>query len=268
MSTKKVLIIGANSQIGSFLFNYLELKGTEVYGTTRRRELITQSNKYIYLDLLSDGEIKNIEDFDIAIFCAGITGIEFCEQNKSLSNLINVTYTIQLIKKLIRKNIKVLFLSSNKVFNGTKSFYKYSDLTSPNTTYGLQKTIVENSFLNSNFCTLRLTKVLTNESPMLQEWGKCIREKKRIKLSCSSFISPISLNEVGEAVQMIIKMEIEGNAKHGNIYHLGGKEELSLFHFAQDHLKNNFQSGHLLVEKSNKYFGKKVYNSLETYLPS
>ncbi len=60
MSTKKALIIDANSQIGSFLFNYLELNGTEVYGTTRRRELITQSNKYIYLDLLSDGEIKNI----------------------------------------------------------------------------------------------------------------------------------------------------------------------------------------------------------------
>jgi len=268
LSTKKVLIIGANSQIGSFLFNYLELNGSEVYGTTRRRELITQSYKYIYLDLLTDGDIKNIKDFDIAVFCAGITGIEFCEQNKALSNLINVTYTIQLIKKLLNKNIKVLFLSSNKVFNGTKSFYKYSDLTSPNTTYGLQKTIVENSFINSNFSTLRLTKVLTNESPMIQEWGKCIKENKRIKLSCSSFISPISLNEVGEAVQMIIKMEIAGNAKHGNIYHLGGQKELSLFHFAQDYLKDNFQYSHVLVEKSNKYFGKKVYNSLETYLPS
>jgi hypothetical protein len=67
---------------------------------------------------------------------------------------------------------------------------------------------------------------------------------------------------------MIIKTEIGGNAKHGNIYHLGGQKELSLFDFAQNHLKNNFQSSHLLVEKSNKYFGKKVYNSLETYLPS
>jgi len=268
MSVKKVLIIGANGQIGKFLLKNLDLNGAEIYGTTRRRELIAQDDRYIYLDLISNCNIKNFECFDIAVFCAGITSIKFCEQNKSSSNLINVTYTNQLIKKLIETNIKVLYLSSNKVFNGNKPFCKFSDLTSPNTVYGLQKTIVENSFMNSNFCTLRLTKVLSNESPMIQEWTEYIKENKKIKLSCSTFISPISLTEVGEAVKMIIKTQIEGNEKYGNIYHLGGRKEISLFHFAQDYLKNNFQSGHLLVEKSNKNFGKKIYNSLETYLPT
>lgn len=266
--SKKILIIGANSQIGSFLFEYLQSSYVEVYGTTRRKDLISQTNKYIYLDLLSNVNLKKIRNIDIAIFCAGITGVKFCEKNKYLSNLVNVTYTTQLINNLLNLNIRVLFLSSNKVFNGSKAFYKYNDMLSPNTTYGLQKAMVENSITDSNFYTLRLTKVLTKENSMIQEWQKCVNAEKKIRLSNNSFISPISLKDVGDAVNLIIQTEMQDNVELGNIFQLGGREELSMFHFAQEYFTNNSQAQKLLVEKVNWKFQKNVYNSLETYLPN
>ena len=67
----------------------------------------------------------------------------------------------------------IIYLSSHAVFNGEKAFYNHNDTTCPITVYGKHKNEVENYLtknIKKNSCILRLTKVITNNTPFNKKW--------------------------------------------------------------------------------------------------
>ncbi len=57
MNNKVVFITGASSGIGAECFKYLENKGYTVFGTTRKKDLL--SNKMLYMDVQDEASIKS-----------------------------------------------------------------------------------------------------------------------------------------------------------------------------------------------------------------
>jgi len=264
---KKFLIIGINSQIGNYLYLNLKQTGYKFFGTTRRIENLRKANNLIYLDLAKAPLVSPSENFDFAIFCAGVTDLDFCDKNLSESKVINVTNTIKSIEVLLSRNTQVIFLSSNLVFEGAQSFYKYLDKTAPITEYGKMKAYVENSFKEPNFSTLRLTKVLTEDAKFLKEWNNCIQQGKEIFAYKNCFISPISLEQVLEAVHQLVGLTSSQKIELGGVFQLGGNSELSYFDFAHAYFNNNERALHLIRGVNNPNVEKNQYNSLETFLP-
>ena len=144
MSSKKVLIVGVDSIIGSALEKALISDGYCVTGSTRRLSPLTYNRIYLDLGDPSYINLSNIS-FDIAVICGAITSLGICEDYSSTSRKINVDGTVKL-GNLIKQSGAFNFLSTNLVFDGTKPHYLADDPPNPLTEYGKQKAEVENLF--------------------------------------------------------------------------------------------------------------------------
>ena len=97
----KILILGADSKIGSYLKRYLDKK-YQVITTTRRKDLVSENS--IYLDLEDPENFKKNKFFDYkaAIFCAAITNQKFCEDNINLAKkLVKAAKPLELFGQLL-----------------------------------------------------------------------------------------------------------------------------------------------------------------------
>ncbi len=257
---RKILIVGINSYIGSNLSKYFKRKNFEVYGTTNKK--IKTNKKNIYLNLKKPKFNFINTKIDFAIICASITNIQKCESAPVQAKIVNVTNTIKLIEYLNSKSIFTLYISSNLVFSGKKSFNNIKEKTNPISKYGKYKLLVEKfikSRLYKNYSILRLTKVISDKSELIKKLKKKIKQKKYISYEKDYFISPIKIEKV---CIVIFKLLIN---KNNGIFQLGGKKEYNLNDFIKVHLKKKNYLIKNLNKKKTKW--KNYKNSLETFLP-
>ena len=126
--------------------------------------------------------------------------ISFCEKNSLEAYKINVEGTLKLIKKLKNNVLKIIFLSSDYVFDGKKGNYNDTDKTDPNTVYGKHKKIIEDEIkkLTNNFLVLRLSKIYglkKGDNTIFGVANQLRKEKKfllpKINFSAEAFIDDL-----------------------------------------------------------------------------
>ena len=145
MAKKKIIITGANGYIGSNLKKFFEDKGFEVFSFALESP---KNKKFFQVDLADEkkvlGLVRKISP-EIIIHTAGISSLTACEKNKEL----NVKMTSNLIGAIKKTDpeIKLIFLSSDYVFDGEKGNYKEKDKRSPKTCYGKNKHDCENEII-------------------------------------------------------------------------------------------------------------------------
>jgi len=257
-----ILVIGANSQIGSAIIKN-QLNGYySVYGTTRHADR-TDENTLFY-DLAEPELNLDFSKYDCVIICAAITNIAHCEADQQTCEQINITNTLALIKKCIDFNCFVIFLSSSAVFDGSKQFYKHTDQPNPNTSYGISKHTVENYIqsLNTNdACVLRLTKVISDNSRFIQNWKAAAENGDEIIAFSNIFISPIAIKDVLEAILILVQRKTSG------IFQLGGSEDISFLDYAKKIFRSSPKILSQVVETLAIDPINSKYNSLATFLP-
>ena len=262
ITNNNILVIGANSQIGSAIIKN-QLNGYySVYGTTRHADR-TDENTLFY-DLAEPELNLDFSKYDCVIICAAITNIAHCEADQQTCEQINITNTIALIKKCVDFNCFVIFLSSSAVFDGSKQFYKHTDPPNPNTSYGISKHTVENYIqsLNTNdACVLRLTKVISDNSRFIQNWKADAENGDKIIAFSNIFISPIEIQDVLEAILILVQR------KNSGIFQLGGSEDISFLDYAKKIFRSSPKILSQVVETLAIDPIKSKYNSLATFLP-
>lgn len=213
-----VLIIGADSFIGSSLINYLiKIPEFNVLGTSRKL-----GSKYFYLDLTNDEKTwPKLDKLDSIVICAGITNIEQCQKNESLSEAINVIGLKKIISNYKSKKTKVIFFSTNHVFNGKKSFVQESDKTEPINIYGIHKALSEQIILENNGVILRLSKVIGPNFKLFEDWILRLKKGKKIIAYNNLHVSFVPLNSLVNTLSVVIKNECNG------IIHLSGSENMA-----------------------------------------
>ena len=222
------LVIGADSAIGSNLFNLLNTIGRNVWGTTRRHKEVNE--RKIFLDLSNDlTDWHSPYSFSVIFVCAGITSIKQCQENPEQSSKINVSNTIQIIKKLVADGSFVVFLSTNDVFDSKKPFRKIEEVVCPITEYGKQKVEVERylSSLGENASIIRLTKVIHPHTRLFKEWLLKLRGNEQIHPFNNKFFSPIPLSFVTKVLIQIAESKLSG------ISHISGDKDITYTEAAQ-----------------------------------
>ena len=137
-----MLLIGGNSEIGAATACYLKAQGLPVRATTRRRDHVSADRPF--LDLAAE-----LDDWEppsgtrSACILAAVARLAACAADPAGSALINVTRMLTLIERLIARDIHVLFLSTNQVFDGSTPDVEPDAPTCPSSEYGRQKACVE-----------------------------------------------------------------------------------------------------------------------------
>lgn len=223
-----VLIVGSDGQIGSALLEHLKTKKFKVDGTSRKQKVAQDK---LFFDMAEPKLNIKLHDYDCVILCAAMTSINECEQNVNLCEKINLLNTITLIEQCVSSKVFVVFLSSIAVFDGKKPFYKYTDPTNPITKYGSCKAAVEDYILKqpaNAACVLRLTKVITPQTPFIQSWRDNAAVGQEIKAFSNCLLSPLGIGDVIASIELLIEQKVSG------VFQLGINEEISFYQYARE----------------------------------
>lgn len=217
-----MLVVGSDSLLGGSLMRYLKVSGRKVFGTTRRRERV--DHQHIYLDLIGDVEKWGMPfPVDVAFFCAGITRLADCRLDPPTSRRINVEGVSKIAKNFISRGVFVVYLSTDKVFDGSKFRTNPNEAYSFRTEYGRQKAEAETELrsLGESVSIVRLTKVLTSEDPLLISWAKALERGERIYPFDDLLMSPVLLSDVISVLDRIAEKRLSG------IFQISSSDEIS-----------------------------------------
>lgn len=214
----KILLIGNTGFIGTVLYNFLK-KEYEVTGINSQSLDITDCN------ILKNFIINN--SFDLIILCAACKDIKKLENNPDYAYQINTQPA-----KIISQNSKsrIVFISTDYVFDGQKGSYKDTDKTNPTTIYGktkndAEKNIQENS---SNYTIIRTAAVLGKGSLFFDWLLNCLKQEKEIEIFEDCYFSPTPVNFLCEIIEHAIN-----DTNPPRIIHAVCEKKLSRFELAQ-----------------------------------
>jgi len=142
----KIYVLGSSGFIGTALVKKLA-EHNESFLTVGRE------NSDIHLEL---GEChQNLTNAaqggDVVIFLSAISSPEICNNQRELAERINVTTTIDLIRKLLLKDVRVVFSSTDVVFGCSVGISDDNSEAFPFGVYGEMKARVENEFSDNKF---------------------------------------------------------------------------------------------------------------------
>ena len=135
----KYLITGYNGQLGYDIKNELLKRGVfedNILAIDKAEMDITDREQVFDV----------IKDFspDVIFHCAAWTAVDKAEDNKELVNLVNVVGTRNVVDASIEVGAKILYMSTDYVFDGTKDgIYLVDDRVNPKSVYGMTKYLGE-----------------------------------------------------------------------------------------------------------------------------
>lgn len=201
-------MIGGTGLIGRSLANYFS---THNYSLTISSRQNRENHPFIDLSY-------SVKSYDLpqnishAFICAARTSIEECRLNPKEAHIINVQQTEVLAKQLVCQGSRVIFLSSDAVYDGSKPYREPSEDYSPITEYGKQKAEIEKRLLklSDKITIVRLTKVLSCQSLLIAEWIKDLKNNINIYPYNNMMLSPVSLSFVTDVLANCINTECSG----------------------------------------------------------
>lgn len=226
----KCLVVGGDGFIGSKLVERLHSLCSSVTATTKLGH-----GSSVKLDLSSSLDISswsNPSEGGWVFLCAGVTSIAACDAEPRTSHEVNVANTLLLAKKLYASGARIIFLSSNAVFDGTTERPEEDAPYCPTTEYGRQKTATEKCLLGlsggtGSVAIVRLSKVLAPTSGVTKDFMKRLASREPCPALNDLRISPISLSYTLDAILAIAMNE------HSGVFHLSGTEEMTYADFAR-----------------------------------
>lgn len=187
----RVLVIGAGGAIGSAVAARLEAAGTAVARTTRRGD-----SADIPLDLAAlPTAWSPPPGISAAVLCAAVTSTEACRDLPDEARRVNVEGTLKLASRLADAGARLVFLSTNLVFDGSTPFTPATATRCPRTAYGRMKAEAEEQLLALGGTTVvRLTKVIGRTLPVIDRWRDSLGRGEPIRPLSDLVIAPVSLH--------------------------------------------------------------------------
>jgi len=183
--------------LGGALTASLSASSADVVGTALQPSGHTAD--CLRLDLTEPREAWPIPDrVAVAYLLAAIPSLEACRRDPAGSRLINVERTLTLARLLSERGARVVFPSTNLVFDGEVPRRASDDPASPRTEYGRQKAEAERLLLalGDRITIVRLTKVVAPAMPLLARWRDALGRGETIRPFTDMVMAPIPLDFV------------------------------------------------------------------------
>ncbi|MBX7204320.1 MAG: dTDP-4-dehydrorhamnose reductase [Bacteroidia bacterium] len=230
----KVVVTGANGQLGADVVSYFRAQGNEVIPFTHADLDITDT----------DAVTKAIMSVkpDVVINTAAYHHVEHCENNPDIARAVNATAVGFLAQLGAKENFRLIHISTDYVFDGEKKApYVETDAVNPLNVYGQTKAEGEKLVIaaSPNHAVVRISAIYGTE-PCRAKGGmnfiklmlKLAKEKDQLQVVNNEFVSPT--NTLAIAAQLY-KIAATPNAT--GILHSTSEGQCSWYEFAMEIFK-------------------------------
>jgi dTDP-4-dehydrorhamnose reductase len=249
----KILIIGANGQVGNEIFKLFKKKKYNCIPISRKEWDMSINPEYGYT---LTKEYKP----EIIINAAAYTDVEKAENDINNLSLVNVKSLEFLLKGCKEFDIPFIHISSDYVFDGMKNKpYLEYDVANPINEYGKSKLSGENLVQQcSSYLILRTSWVFSKKG---KNFVNTIKEKlnnnENLKIISDQFGNPTSANSIANCLLKIIEKYKKEKEFISGIYHFTGLEKVSWYEFAV-FLKNILNSKSKINQCNTEDYPSKV----------
>ena len=231
-----ILLTGATGLLGSYVVRSWRGSGN-LLGIYKGNYNVPDDRnvRYLSVDVRDREKLQRIFEkypIDVVLHAAGEARVDFCEKNYELAYSANVTGTENIAGMCRAHKSKMVYISTNAVFDGTKPLYREEDEPNPMNSYGRIKLecekLVGGSF--DDFLIVRPILMFGWNRPQEREnvatWIlRKLRQGEQIKLVDDIYDNPLYALQSAEC---IIKL-VEKNKK--GVYHIGGGDVVNRYQF-------------------------------------
>jgi dTDP-4-dehydrorhamnose reductase len=225
---KKILVTGADGQVGNKLVNIGNCNELEIIGYCKSKLDITCKDSIL-------AEIKKTQPA-LIINAAAYTNVDMAETNEKEAFLINHYGVENIANVCAQSNIPLFHISTDYVFDGTKnSSYKESDSVAPINTYARSKLAGELAIrkILKKYLILRTSWVFSErKSNFLKTIIKLAKTKKEIEVVNDQYGGPTSAKSIAKVLLDLSKVEFNNKFEWG-IYHFCQGPYVSWYEFAK-----------------------------------
>ncbi len=219
----KILVTGANGQLGLELKDLLPREGHEVMALARKE-----------LDISDATAVRRtIEEHgpDLVVNAAAYTNVDGCETETELAYAVNALGPRNLSQSCERRGCELLHVSTNYVFDG-RGGRPYEPFDSPNpiSAYGRTKLAGEEyvKHLSSQWYVVRTAGVYGEGHNFVRTMLRVGRERDSLKVKDDEYGSPTYARDLAEGIAEII-----GSGLYG-VYHVTNSGSCSWYEFARE----------------------------------
>jgi UDP-4-amino-4,6-dideoxy-N-acetyl-beta-L-altrosamine transaminase/dTDP-4-dehydrorhamnose reductase len=229
---RKLLITGVSGLLGNNLAYYFKDK-YEVLGLYNSYPVNIGGIYTERCDISNEGSIKKIiNEFrpSVIIHCASLTNIDQCEADKNLTKKINVLSTRNIAENIIDKDIKLLYISTDAVYDGVKGDFSERDKVSPLNYYGRSKYEGELEVARAANHLIFRTNIFgwnIQDKKSLGEWMlEELKANRKINCFDNVYFSSIYTFEFARVIDMALREDLTG------VYNCGASDTCSKYEFA------------------------------------
>lgn len=230
---KKLLITGVSGLLGNNLAYYFKGK-YEVLGLYNSYPVDISGINTEKCDISDEGSVKKIIDEfspSIIIHCASLTNIDQCEADKNHTEKINVLSTRNIVGNAAGKDIKLVYISTDAVYDGIKGNFSEGDRVGPLSYYGTSKYEGELEVGKAADSLIFRTNIFgwnIQDKKSLGEWmlGE-LKANKKINCFKDVYFSSIYTFEFARVIDIAVREDLSGT------YNCGASDMCSKYEFAQ-----------------------------------
>lgn len=234
----KILITGSNGLLGQKLLHSISISKNDLHGCDLAESTLVEEIDFNYFKHDLTEPKKTIEKIkliqpEVIIHTAAMTDVDQCEVDREQCWKINVKATESVLKGAARIQAKLIFISSDYVFNGKNGPYDEDDLPDPIGYYGKSKLAAENIIRGSNIDWAILRTIVlygtgkTIRSCFVTWLLKKLRAGEKVNIVNDQWGNTTIVDDLCSGIKRVIKLNVSG------ILHIGGRDFMTRYEFAR-----------------------------------
>ena len=242
----KVIVIGANGQVGSEIIKLFSTTSHDVLAFTRKE--LDCSN------ISTIGMALSGAQPDLIVNAAAYTAVDKAEDEVSLAHLINEEFVRQVAIYCAQKKIPLIHLSTDYVFDGTKQGdYLETDRPNPQGVYAQSKLLGEQAIVShlNEHLILRVSWVFgAYGSNFVKTILKLAATREELKIVADQWGRPTAARDIARVILEIVQKINYATFEQWGIYHYAGEGITNWYEFSKVFINMAKDKGLPLVLKN------------------